>query len=204
MRAAAAQAIEATAGQAGFTRERAQQLADELVHAAGRFRETLEELRPVAADEVVALRERVQALEARVEQLEGGPRRTAPAARRRPSAAGQAPAGPPRPERTARVAGRRVLITGVANPSAPAWPICWPRDADVERVVGVDTRPVDPGLAARIDVVAADLRSAELPPLVRAAARDTSSSTTTSSSSPSRAARPRRCTTSTSSGRCSC
>ena len=46
VRAAAAQAIEATAGQAGFTRERAQQIADELVSAAGRFRETLEDLRP--------------------------------------------------------------------------------------------------------------------------------------------------------------
>jgi polyhydroxyalkanoate synthesis regulator phasin len=86
VRAAAAQAIEATAGQAGFTRERAQQLADELVHAAGRVRETLEELRPVAADELATLRERVQALEARVAKLEKPPakrpaprRRTAPA-----------------------------------------------------------------------------------------------------------------------------
>ncbi|MGZ8633471.1 MAG: hypothetical protein ACXWZZ_06400 [Solirubrobacteraceae bacterium] len=84
VRAAAAQAIEATAGQAGLTRERAQQLADELVHAAGRFRETLvEELRPVAADEVGALRERVQALETRVEQLEAA--RTAPRPRTAPA-----------------------------------------------------------------------------------------------------------------------
>ena len=56
VRAAAAQAIEATAGQAGFTRERAQQLADELLHAAGRFRETLEDLRPAGSDELAALR----------------------------------------------------------------------------------------------------------------------------------------------------
>ena len=82
VRAAAAQAIEATAGQAGFTRERAQQLADELVHAAGRFRETLEELRPVAADELATLRERVQALEARVAKLEKPPAKR-PAPRRR-------------------------------------------------------------------------------------------------------------------------
>jgi polyhydroxyalkanoate synthesis regulator phasin len=88
VRAAAAQAIEATAGQAGFTRERAQQLADELVSAAGRFKETLEELRPVAADELVTLRERVQALEARVEQLEAA--RTAP--RRRTTPAKRPPA----------------------------------------------------------------------------------------------------------------
>jgi polyhydroxyalkanoate synthesis regulator phasin len=100
VRAAAAQAIEATAGQAGFTRERAQQLADELVHAAGRFRETLEELRPVAADELATLRERVQALEARVAKLEKPPakrpaprRRTTPA---KPAAkAATSPAEPP-------------------------------------------------------------------------------------------------------------
>jgi polyhydroxyalkanoate synthesis regulator phasin len=89
VRAAAAQAIEATAGQAGFTRERAQQLADELVSAAGRFKETLEELRPVAADELVTLRERVQALETRVEQLEAArpaPRRRTTPAKRPPAA----------------------------------------------------------------------------------------------------------------------
>ena len=89
VRAAAAQAIEATAGQAGFTRERAQQLADELVHAAGRFRETLEELRPAGSDELAALRERVAALEARVRTLEktrtATRRRTTPAKRPPPS-----------------------------------------------------------------------------------------------------------------------
>jgi polyhydroxyalkanoate synthesis regulator phasin len=89
VRAAAAQAIEATAGQAGFTRERAQQLADELVHAAGRFRETLEELRPAGSDELAALRERVIALEARVAKLEAARaaarRRTTPAKRPPPA-----------------------------------------------------------------------------------------------------------------------
>jgi polyhydroxyalkanoate synthesis regulator phasin len=85
VRAAAAQAIEATAGQAGFTRERAQQLADELVSAAGRVRDTLEDLRPAGSDELIALRERVQALEARVRKLETARtttrRRTTPAKR---------------------------------------------------------------------------------------------------------------------------
>jgi polyhydroxyalkanoate synthesis regulator phasin len=99
VRAAAAQAIEATAGQAGFTRERAQQLADELVSAAGRFRETLEELRPVAADELVTLRERVQALEARVVKLESAAaKRPAPRRRKTPAKAAEAakpPAEPP-------------------------------------------------------------------------------------------------------------
>jgi polyhydroxyalkanoate synthesis regulator phasin len=87
VRSAAAQAIEATAGQAGLTRERAQQLADELAHAANRVRETLDELRPAGQDELRALRERVAALEARVSALEGAApkrtttRRTAPAKR---------------------------------------------------------------------------------------------------------------------------
>jgi polyhydroxyalkanoate synthesis regulator phasin len=97
VRAAAAQAIEATAGQAGFTRERAQQLADELVHAAGRVRETLEELRPAGSDELNALRERVAVLEARVAKLEAARtttrRRTTPAKR----STAKRPATPPPP-----------------------------------------------------------------------------------------------------------
>jgi polyhydroxyalkanoate synthesis regulator phasin len=89
VRSAAAQAIEATAGQAGFTRERAQQLADELVHAAGRFRETLEDLRPAGTDELRTLRERVAVLEQRVGKLES-------AAAKRPAPRGRpAPAKPP-------------------------------------------------------------------------------------------------------------
>jgi polyhydroxyalkanoate synthesis regulator phasin len=87
VRSAAAQAIEATAGQAGLTRERAQQLADELAHAANRFRETLDELRPAGHDELRTLRERVAALEKRVSTLEATQakgttrRRTTPAKR---------------------------------------------------------------------------------------------------------------------------
>ena len=101
VRAAAAQAIEATAGQAGFTRERAQQIADELVSAAGRFRDTLEDLRPAGSEEIAALRKRVQALEARVETLEKARtttrRRTTPAKRSpaKPPPASPPPAGPP-------------------------------------------------------------------------------------------------------------
>jgi polyhydroxyalkanoate synthesis regulator phasin len=91
VRAAAAQAIEATAGQAGVTRERAQQIADELVSAAGRFRETLEDLRPAGSDELSALRERVAALEARVEKLEA----TRTTTRRRTTPAQKPPAQKP-------------------------------------------------------------------------------------------------------------
>jgi polyhydroxyalkanoate synthesis regulator phasin len=82
VRAAAAQAIEATAGQAGVTRERAQQIADDLVHAANRFRETLEELRPAGSDELRTLRERVAALEERVAALEAAKAKAATTRRR--------------------------------------------------------------------------------------------------------------------------
>jgi len=71
------------------------------------------------------------------------------------------------------VAGRRVLITGVANPFGARLARGLAADADVQRVVGVDTRPIDAELAERIDVVAADLRDPELAPAVRAAAVDT-------------------------------
>jgi polyhydroxyalkanoate synthesis regulator phasin len=91
VRAAAAQAIEATAGQAGFTRERAQQLADELVHAADRFRETLEQLRPAGSDELRGLREQIAGLEDRVAKLEKAAK---PAPRRRTTTA-KRPRKPP-------------------------------------------------------------------------------------------------------------
>jgi polyhydroxyalkanoate synthesis regulator phasin len=79
VRAAAAQALEATAGQAGISRERAQGLADELASAAGRIRGALDEIRPATADEVRALRAELRALEARVARLEtAAPARTRP------------------------------------------------------------------------------------------------------------------------------
>src|SRR4051812_30322931 len=59
VRAAVAQAFGATTQGAGPVRERAQDLADELVGAATRFREVLEELRPPTADELGTLRRRI-------------------------------------------------------------------------------------------------------------------------------------------------
>jgi polyhydroxyalkanoate synthesis regulator phasin len=92
VRAAAAQAIEATAGQAGVTRERAQQVADDLVHVANRFRETLEELRPVGSDDLRTLRERVATLERRVAALESATAK--PATTRRRTTPAKPPAAP--------------------------------------------------------------------------------------------------------------
>ena len=99
VRAAAAQAIEATAGQAGFTRERAQQLADELVHAADRVRETLEQLRPAGSDDLRGLREQIAVLEERVAKLEKAakpaPRRRSTTAKRPRKPPAEPPAAPP-------------------------------------------------------------------------------------------------------------
>jgi polyhydroxyalkanoate synthesis regulator phasin len=70
VRNAAVQAFEATAGQAGISRERAQDLANELAQAAARVRGAIDELRPATADEVRALRDELRALERRVAVLE--------------------------------------------------------------------------------------------------------------------------------------
>jgi polyhydroxyalkanoate synthesis regulator phasin len=85
VRSAVEQAFGATTH--GPVRERAQELADELVGAASRFREVLEELRPPTGDELTTLRERVATLERRVAELEAQKATTAkPAAARRTAA----------------------------------------------------------------------------------------------------------------------
>ena len=86
VRSAVDQAFHATAGGAATTRERAQELADELAHAASRVREALDELRPPTADELRALGRRLDALEKRLAALEGSPRGT-PAKRAAPKRA---------------------------------------------------------------------------------------------------------------------
>ena len=70
VRQAVDEAFQAAAGQAQFTRERAQDLVDELSGAAGRLRDVLEELRPAGTDDVRELREEVRALAKRVARLE--------------------------------------------------------------------------------------------------------------------------------------
>jgi polyhydroxyalkanoate synthesis regulator phasin len=70
VRNAAVQAFQSTAGQAGITRERAQDLADEVAQAAGRLIGAFDDLRPATADDVRSVREQVAALEQRVAALE--------------------------------------------------------------------------------------------------------------------------------------
>jgi polyhydroxyalkanoate synthesis regulator phasin len=70
VRSAVDEAFHAAAGQAQFTRERAQEIVDELAGAAGRLRDALDELRPPTGDDVRDLREEVRALGQRVAALE--------------------------------------------------------------------------------------------------------------------------------------
>src|SRR3954452_9429952 len=86
VRSAATQAFQATAGQAGITRERAQDLADELVSAAGRMIGALDELRPATADDVRSLREDLRALEGRVAALEAAAAKPKPRSKPKPKA----------------------------------------------------------------------------------------------------------------------
>ena len=75
VRAAVDQAFTATAGQAQVTRERAQEIADELAAAAGKVREALDELRPPTGDDLRTLNRRIDALEKKVAALEAPPAR---------------------------------------------------------------------------------------------------------------------------------
>src|SRR5919108_6633561 len=70
VRSAVDRTVQATVGQAQMTRERAQELVDELAAAAGRVRDALEDIRVPTGEEVRALRARIAELEARVAELE--------------------------------------------------------------------------------------------------------------------------------------
>jgi polyhydroxyalkanoate synthesis regulator phasin len=93
VRAAAAQAIHAAGGQAQLTRDRAQELADELAGVAVRVRDALDELRQPSSEELKALRADLAALEARVKTLEDAaakPKKRAPARKSAPKKRGAA------------------------------------------------------------------------------------------------------------------
>jgi polyhydroxyalkanoate synthesis regulator phasin len=71
LRTAVDQTFHAAAGQAQLTRDRAQELVDELSHTATRVRDLLDDLRPPSGDEIRSVREELRALERRVAKLEG-------------------------------------------------------------------------------------------------------------------------------------
>jgi nucleoside-diphosphate-sugar epimerase len=68
--------------------------------------------------------------------------------------------------------GRRVLITGVAN----RWGVALARRragrGDVDRVLGIDTRPLPPDVAPEVERVELDLRSPDVAAAVRATGAD--------------------------------
>jgi polyhydroxyalkanoate synthesis regulator phasin len=72
LRGAVDRTFQATVGQAQGTRDRAQEVVDDLTSAANRVRDVIDDLRVATHDEVRSLREQVAKLEARVAALEGG------------------------------------------------------------------------------------------------------------------------------------
>jgi len=70
LRSAVDRTVQATVGQAQLTRDRAQELVDELTGTAGRIRETLDDLRLASGEDVKSLGTRLDALEKRVAGLE--------------------------------------------------------------------------------------------------------------------------------------
>ena len=183
VRAAAAQAVAAAAGQAQTTRDRAQGLADEVAGAAQKLtRERAQEL----ADELAGAAQRVgrapggppAALGRRGPRAAPPPRRPRPPRRRPGGPAAGAPVSPAeRRDRLSRgvVPGPRVLVTGVASPWGAALARRLAADGDVAHVVGLDDRPVPHdlgGATARVEVVTADLRSPGLGAVVAATGAD--------------------------------
>ncbi len=75
VRQAVDEAFQTAAGQATATRDRAQDVVDEIAGAAGRLREVLEDLRPPTSDEIRELRAEVRSLAERVARLEQGQKR---------------------------------------------------------------------------------------------------------------------------------
>jgi len=70
VRKAVDQAFSASAAQAEQSRERAQDIVDQLATAAGRVREVLDELRPPTGEDLKSIRGDLAALERRIAKLE--------------------------------------------------------------------------------------------------------------------------------------
>jgi polyhydroxyalkanoate synthesis regulator phasin len=70
LRSAVDRTVQATLGQAQVTRERAQELVDELAGTAGKVREAIPDLRPVTTEDLKGLQARLDALERRLAKLE--------------------------------------------------------------------------------------------------------------------------------------
>jgi polyhydroxyalkanoate synthesis regulator phasin len=93
VRSAVDRTVQATIGQAQLSRERAQELVDELATTAGRVRDALDDLRGPSTEDLSALQARVDALEARVAELETARRPAGKRAAETKPAAGRRKAG---------------------------------------------------------------------------------------------------------------
>ncbi|HWK17621.1 MAG TPA: hypothetical protein VNR66_09245 [Solirubrobacteraceae bacterium] len=70
VRSAVDRTFQATLGGAQVTRERAQELVDDVAQAANRVRDVLDDLRVATGEDVRSLRSSIEALERRVSELE--------------------------------------------------------------------------------------------------------------------------------------
>jgi hypothetical protein len=112
IRAAIERGLQISAEGAQATRERTRELVDEIAHAAGRVRQSLEDMRVL--DELRRLRTEVEALGARVSALE---RPESPAAASR-SASAAKPAASTASRSRAKKATTARKTTGAAQPAA--------------------------------------------------------------------------------------
>jgi uncharacterized protein YicC (UPF0701 family) len=119
VRSAVDQAFQQAAGGAQLTRERAQELADELSQAAGKVRDALDELRPATGDDLKPILDRLEAIEARLTKLEKpAPRRRASTATRATTARSTAAAQAAARKQPARTARKPAAKSTAAKPAA--------------------------------------------------------------------------------------
>ncbi len=114
LRHAVDQSFQAAADQALTTRDRAQELVDDLAQTAGRLRGALEELRPTTGDDVRSLSVSIQALDARVRVLEQAMMSEAP-----PTGSPTPSRGPGRPGPRAGRSARPPAGRSSKKPSGP-------------------------------------------------------------------------------------
>jgi len=125
VRSAVDRTVHATVGGASVTRERAQDLVDEVAQAATRVREVIDDLRLATGEDLRAVHDDLRALERRVAALErtiaehgaGAPARKASGAKASRPARKQSRAATPKPARKAQAAKGRAAA---AKPSRMA------------------------------------------------------------------------------------
>ena len=90
LRTAVDRTVAATVGQAGVTRERAQELVEEVAQAAGKVRDVLEDLRVATKDDLRDISGRLSKIEKRLDALEKSASAAKKPAAKKPAAKKQA------------------------------------------------------------------------------------------------------------------